>query len=147
MFNILFGLDQEYEGEYTLFNQNAKEYSLDAWARLRESKIGLVFQDYKLLEDFTVLKLEQQVMHRFRYRKYHERIRYWFKINFAWVKWRGEAERSFARAAIKNPKILLLDEPTGNLDGLTSQLALNIYKNFGNRGILIFYITHDREAG
>lgn len=56
LFNILFGLDQEYEGEYTLFKQNAKEYSLDTWAQLRESKIGLVFQDYKLLEDFTVFE-------------------------------------------------------------------------------------------
>lgn len=149
LFNILFGLDQEYEGEYTLFNQNAKEYSLDAWARLRESKIGLVFQDYKLLEDFTVfenLKLASNALDSDIESIMKELDIFDLKSNFCFELSGGQKQRvALARAAIKKPKILLLDEPTGNLDGLTSQLVFKYLQKLRNRGILIFYITHDRE--
>ncbi|MBS4456555.1 ATP-binding cassette domain-containing protein [Tuanshanicoccus lijuaniae] len=56
LFNLLFGLDHEYQGEYELFGKNAKEYTSNDWAELRESEIGFVFQDYKLLENFTVFE-------------------------------------------------------------------------------------------
>ncbi|MBS4456554.1 hypothetical protein [Tuanshanicoccus lijuaniae] len=50
-----------------------------------------------------------------------------------------------ARAAIKRLKILLLDEPTGNLDGLTSNLVFDYLLKLNRKGMLIFYITHDKE--
>ncbi|MBF6978316.1 ATP-binding cassette domain-containing protein [Aerococcaceae bacterium zg-BR22] len=56
LFNLLFDLDHEYRGEYELFGKNAKEYTSNDWAELRESEIGFVFQDYKLLENFTVFE-------------------------------------------------------------------------------------------
>ncbi|MDQ8819930.1 ABC transporter ATP-binding protein/permease [Streptococcus ruminantium] len=149
LFNILFGLDQDYEGEYILFGTNAKEYSANEWATLRESEIGLVFQDYKLLEDFTVFENLQLGSNAKEVEI--ESIMNDLDISELGSSYiselsGGQKQRvALARAAIKNPRILLLDEPTGNLDGLTSSRVFEYLKKLSKKGILIFYITHDKE--
>lgn len=59
----------------------------------------------------------------------------------------GQKQRvAIARAIIANPKILLLDEPTGNLDSMTSDMVMRYLNKLRRRGILVFIITHDQSV-
>lgn len=149
LFNILFGLDQQYEGSYLLFGKDAKEYRSQEWSAIRKSEISIVFQDYKLLENFTVyenLTLASDASKDEIDAIMKELDIFDLKMQDISELSGGQKQRvALARAAIKNPKLLLLDEPTGNLDGLTSNLVFQYLKKLNKRGILIFFITHDQE--
>ena len=56
LFNILFGLDNDYEGIYTIDKQDVKSFDLKKWDEMRRNEIHIVFQDFKLIENFTVLE-------------------------------------------------------------------------------------------
>ncbi|EOL46653.1 hypothetical protein RV11_GL001307 [Enterococcus phoeniculicola] len=147
VFNILFGLDKDYQGIYQIFGKEASSLTNVEWAILREKYIRMVFQDYKLLSNFTVYEniclsgeyLENEIdlvlteldILEFKYRHVSELSG-------------GQKQRvAIARAVIADPRILLLDEPTGNLDGMTSEKLMNYLNKLRNKGILIFIITHD----
>lgn len=147
VFNILFGLDKDYQGIYQIFGKEASSLTNVEWAILREKYIRMVFQDYKLLSNFTVYEniclsgeyLENEIdlvlteldILEFKYRHVSELSG-------------GQKQRvAIARAVIAEPRILLLDEPTGNLDGMTSEKLMNYLNKLRNKGILIFIITHD----
>lgn len=56
LFNILFGLDNSYEGQYSIDDKNTKDFSNNVWDKTRKEDIHIVFQDFKLIDNFTVLE-------------------------------------------------------------------------------------------
>lgn len=147
LLNILLGLDADFSGDYYLLNQNSKNISKKEWNRLRTHDIQIVFQDYKLLENFTVY---ENIFHSGDYSD--ENINNILKemdiLELAENQVKnlsgGQKQRvAIARAVIGNPKILLLDEPTGNLDGMTSTKVMQYIEKLGSKGILVFIVTHD----
>lgn len=147
LLNILLGLDKDYTGMYHLFGHNVSDFSKSEWAVIREKYIRVVFQDYKLLEGLTVYEnidfsgcytvdniervLKELDIYELKNRRVSELSG-------------GQKQRvSIARAIIAEPKVLLLDEPTGNLDGMTSEKVMNYLSKLRDEGILIFIITHD----
>ena len=56
LFNILFGLDTSYDGKYSIDNRNTRDFSNKIWDKTRREDIHIVFQDFKLIENFTVLE-------------------------------------------------------------------------------------------
>ncbi|MBM7710436.1 ABC transporter ATP-binding protein [Enterococcus lemanii] len=147
LFNILFGLDKDYSGMYQLFGRDSINLSHSEWATLREKYIRMVFQDYKLLDNFSVIE-NIRVSGNYSVDNIEEVLQ---ELDIDDVKNHlvselsgGQKQRvAIARAIIAEPKILLLDEPTGNLDGMTSEKIMKYLQRLRDKGILIFIITHD----
>ena len=120
-------------------------------------KIGVIFQDFKLLPDRSVAKNLEFVLKATEWKnkqKIEERIynvlekvkmndysnRYPHELSG------GEKQRvSIARALLNNPKLVLADEPTGNLDPATSMEIMNILNSINSNGTSIIMATHDYE--
>lgn len=155
---ILSTMDTDYEGDLFIDNvpmRNRKEAEL---ARVRNEKIGFVFQFHYLLNEFSVLKnvmlpglklgkySEKEVEHRAM-----EKLRILGIDNEALKNPSqlsgGQKQRvAIARALINDPLIIMGDEPTGNLDKKNSEIVFNIFQELAsvyNQSLLI--VTHDNE--
>lgn len=150
LLNILLGLDEDFTGEYNILSQNSKNIPKKEWNRLRTQDIKIVFQDYKLLENLTVY---ENIFYSGDYNV--EDINAILKEmdildlseNLVKNLSGGQKQRvAIARAIIGNPKILLLDEPTGNLDGMTSDRVMQYIQKLQSKGILVFIVTHDQSV-
>lgn len=153
---ILSTMDTDFDGDLLIDQESMKGKSQEYLAHVRNEKIGFVFQFHYLWNEFTVLenvmlpglKLnrypEQEVEHRA-----VERLRILGIHDLALKKATqlsgGEKQRvALARALINDPKIIMGDEPTGNLDKKNSQIVFDIFKRMAeemNQTLLI--VTHD----
>jgi cell division transport system ATP-binding protein len=119
-------------------------------------KIGVIFQDYKLFNDLTVW--ENVSLPLGFYKKSSQEIREKVDkvLNLVGLKERaslfplqlagGEIQRtSLARAIVTEPEILLADEPTGNLDPITSEEMIRLFKEINEKGTTILMATHNKE--
>lgn len=117
-------------------------------------KIGIVFQDFQLLSDRTVFGNLNFVLRSLKYKKQERRqkidevlelVGMSDKIdNFPHELSGGEQQRiSIARALLNNPKIILADEPTGNLDGESSAVIMDILRKISEHGTTIIMSTHN----
>ena len=118
-------------------------------------KIGIVFQDFKLLPDRTVFKNLEFVLRATNWKsniKIQERIiDVLKKVELEHLKDKypnalsgGEKQRiSIARAILNEPKLILADEPTGNLDPATSESIMNLLLEINESGSAIIMATHD----
>jgi cell division transport system ATP-binding protein len=120
-------------------------------------KIGIIFQDFKLLPDRTVFKNLEFVLKATEWKK-KEKIEERIDNVLEQVKMNdyknrlpnelsgGEKQRvSIARALLNKPKLVLADEPTGNLDPATSLEIMNILNSINNQGTSIIMATHDYQ--
>ncbi len=119
-------------------------------------KLGVVFQDFKLLPKLTVYENVAFAMEVFSYdkKKIHKRVMEVLDLVGLKQKVRdypdhlsgGEQQRVvIARAIVNNPKLLICDEPTGNLDPDTSMGIMNVLDNINKMGTTIIMTTHNRE--
>ena len=119
-------------------------------------KIGVVFQDFKLLQKLTVFENVAFVLELFGYDKTEIQKRVLEVLDLLGLKNKvrqypdqlsgGEQQRVvIARAIANNPKLLICDEPTGNLDPDTSMEIMKVLENINNLGTTIIMATHDRD--
>lgn len=149
LFNILFGLDTSYDGKYSIDNRNTRDFSNKIWDKTRREDIHIVFQDFKLIENFTVLENLTLTLN-CSVSSAEDALE---KLNILELKNEkvrnisgGEKQRlAISRAIIGNPKILLLDEPTGNLDDTHADIIMKCVQSLKNENIMIFIITHDNR--
>ena len=155
---ILSTMDTDYEGELLIGQQGMREKNAKQLARVRNEKIGFVFQFHYLLNEFTALenvmlpglKLGLYPETEIRQRAI-ERLKRLDIEKLADKKANqlsgGEKQRvAIARALINDPSIIMCDEPTGNLDKKNSLIVFNIFKQLAEEHQqTLLVVTHDEE--
>ena len=154
--NLLGCLDTPTAGDYFLAGRNVAHMEKDALARLRNSTLGFVFQGFNLLPRMTLLdnvalplvyggtgKDERRVVARAVLAKvglgrYGDSLP--SRISG------GQQQRvAIARALVNKPRVILADEPTGNLDSQTSQEIMALFRELNREGITIVLVTHEPD--
>lgn len=151
--NILGGLDWKYSGEVIVDGKNIREYNPNYYRRFI---VGTIFQQFYLIPSLTV---EENILLPTRFKrnmnKKELKERYNLILNSIGMEDRtkhypselsgGEAQRvAIARAIIDHPKIVLADEPTGNLDSKTGKAIIDLLKTLSEKEkITTIVVTHD----
>ncbi|MBR2529363.1 MAG: ABC transporter ATP-binding protein [Blautia sp.] len=161
LMNIIGCLDQADEGEYLLDGQEIRDYSEKELARIRNRKIGFIFQDFNLLPKLTAYEnvelplIYQRASLRARREQVEEamnQVGLWERRDHKPTELSGGQQQrvAIARALATHPSLFLADEPTGNLDQRTGRDLINLFHQLHDQGNTIVLITHDgnvaREA-
>lgn len=156
LMNIIGCLDIADAGSYHLDDLPIEAYSENELARIRNEKIGFVFQQYNLIPKLTaeenvelpliyqkVPKAERQQ----RVKQALDKVNMLPRAKHLPTELSGGQQQrvSIARAIVTNPKLILADEPTGALDSKTSQEIIDIFHDLHEQGNTIVVITHDND--
>ena len=154
--NIIGCLDRPTTGRYRLAGEEVSQLDRNALAERRNQVLGFVFQNFNLLSRTSALEnVELPLIYAgMSTRERHERA-------LAALTRVGLGERSqhhpnqmsggqqqrvaIARALVSNPKVILADEPTGNLDSVTSNEVMAIFQQLRSTGITIVLVTHEPD--
>ncbi|WP_156286062.1 ABC transporter ATP-binding protein [Oceanivirga salmonicida] len=157
LLNMLGCLDVLTSGTYTLDDANIQDLNDDQLSIVRCEKIGFVFQSYNLLPKLTAKEnvelpaMYKGVKHSERAKKAEELLRLVGlndRINHKPNELSGGQKQrvAIARALINDPKIILADEPTGNLDSKSSEEILQIFRKLNDSGVTIIMVTHEEDV-
>ena len=155
--NIVGCLDRPTKGAYLLDGEDVSRLSRDALAAVRGRSIGFVFQGFNLLprtsavENVELPMLYQDVPARERRRRATEaleRVGLGGRLGHTPAQLSGGQQQrvAIARALVNRPKLLLADEPTGNLDSATSEEVMGIFQRLNEQGITILLVTHELDV-
>ena len=155
--NILGCLDRMSSGTYTLDGTDVSLMKDDELSIVRNEKIGFVFQTFNLLPKLSALEnvalpaLYAGLKKDERLKRAEEALKgvgLGDRIHHKPSEMSGGQRQrvAIARAIINNPKILLADEPTGNLDSKSGEEVLKIFKNLNDQGTTIVMVTHEEDV-
>ena len=157
LLNILSGLDTFEEGEFFLFNEPTSHYTIAQWEAYRAAYVGFVFQNYNIIESYTVL---QNVLMSLEFQGYEEdkrkeraleiidRVGLSHRIHHKASKLSGgEKQRTvIARALAKDCPAILCDEPTGNLDSKTGEEIIKLLHEISADKLVVMVTHHFAEV-
>ena len=153
LLNVLGLLDNPSSGKYHLLGQEVSGYTERQRAQLRKNNIGFVFQSFNLIDELTVLEnielpllyLGQSAgMRKLRVHDVMEQMQLTpRKGHFPQQLSGGQQQRvAVARAVVAEPKLILADEPTGNLDSSHGDEVMNLLSSLNEAGTTIVMVTH-----
>ena len=157
LLNQLGCLDTPTAGEYILDGTPVRKMRRSQRARLRNTKIGFVFQNYNLLPNTTAVEnVELPLMYNNKYNAAQRREAAIAALTTVGLKDRlyhksnqmsgGQMQRvAIARALVNDPAVILADEATGNLDTRTSYEMLVLFQRLHREGRTIIFVTHNPE--
>lgn len=159
LMNLLGCLDEPTSGAYYLDGLNVNRLRPDEYAEIRNQRIGFVFQGFNLLPRTTALdNVELPLFYdrtegvgdpRKRAIEALERVGLGDRLGHEPNQLSGgEQQRvAIARALVNKPAIILADEPTGNLDSVTSVDVLSVFQELNEQGITTILVTHEPDIG
>jgi putative ABC transport system ATP-binding protein len=156
LMNIVGCLDRPTLGRYLLEGNEVSHLNRDELARIRNRTIGFVFQSFNLLSRTTALEnVELPLVYaglsrRERHKKAAEaleRVGLGDRIDHHPNQLSGGQQQrvAIARALVSHPKLILGDEPTGNLDSRTSVEVMSLLQDLGRSGITVLLVTHEAD--
>ncbi|MCX2450201.1 ABC transporter ATP-binding protein [Pedobacter sp. PLR] len=157
LLNMLGCLDKPTEGSYILDGVNVKELSRDELAKMRNTKIGFVFQAYNLLPRTTALEnVELPLLYNPMITTKERKERAIAALQAVKLDGRfdhtpnqlsgGQQQRvAIARALVNEPVMILADEATGNLDTRTSYEIMSLMQELNQDGKTIIFVTHEPD--
>ena len=154
--NIAGILEEFTTGEYLLDGVNVRDMNDDQRSRLRNEKIGFIFQAFNLILDLSVFANVELPLHYRRITAAQRRARVTDALRRVGLSARskhhpgelsgGQQQRvAIARALAGKPRILLADEPTGNLDSQTARGVMGLIEDLHRQGGTIVLVTHDPQ--
>ena len=159
LLHILACIDGYDSGEYTIDGEEVGKISEKQMAQVRNEKIGMIMQDFALIEDYTVqdnvlipLDFSKKKM-----RKKEKLNRVISALEAVGMKEHchkpvkqlsgGQKQRvAIARAIVNDPSFLLADEPTGALDSKTTDEIMKVFKRINEEGRTVVIVTHDNSV-
>ena len=157
LLHILGCLDRDFEGDYYLDGKNIKQLSQKELARIRNNEIGIVLQNFGLIDNMTVYdniavpwyigKEKDKELNK-KIAELAEKLGIEDKLKTDISELSGGQKQrvAIARALIKSPKIILADEPTGALDKENSRQIIKIFADLNSEGFTVVIVTHDPEV-
>lgn len=154
LLHILGFLDRQTKGMYRLDGKTIEDYTEEQVARIRNKKIGFVFQAFNLLPKMTVLEnvklpllyagIKESLWDELA-RRAIEEVGLTHRLDHEPSELSGgEKQRAaIARALVNSPQLLFADEPTGNLDSKSGQVVMEILEKLNEKGHTIILITHE----
>ncbi len=155
LLNLIDGLDRPTSGKVEVLGKEITGLSSGEIAKFRRENLGLVFQQFHLIGYLTAL---ENVMLAQYYHSMVDKKQAMAALEHVGLTHRtrhlpdqlsiGEQQRvCLARALINDPKIILADEPTGNLDEANAEKVLELFQDLHHEGSTLIVVTHDREVG
>ena len=156
LLNILGLLDNPTEGSYKLFGQEVADLHEKDRTRVRKGKIGFVFQSFNLIDELNVFENLELPLTYLGYKAAERKQRVQEILKRMNISHRakhfpqqlsgGQQQRvAIARAVVTNPKLILADEPTGNLDSKNGAEVMNLLTELNKEGTTVIMVTHSQH--
>ncbi|MBM7687318.1 hypothetical protein BCR24_11460 [Enterococcus ureilyticus] len=156
LLNIIGGLDQIDQGSYCLFGADTATLSEKKWAAIRQSKMGIVFQQYNLIDHLSILEnvklslmlgKSNEKEQNAKAEALLKKVDMWEKRDYFPNQLSGGQKQrvAIARSLANDPEILLADEPTGALDSENADNIMALFKEISEQGKLVIIVTHSQD--
>ena len=157
LLHILACIDSYQSGEYTIDGTLVKDLTEREYAKIRNEKIGMVMQDFALVEDFTALE-NVMIPLNFSKKKIPDKkgkapaalrsvgIEELAKKPCNKLSGGQKQRVAIARAIVNEPSMILADEPTGALDSKTSAEIIELFRSLNEQGRTVIIVTHDPKV-
>lgn len=157
LLHILACIDNYQQGEYTIDGTLIKALSEKQYAKIRNEKIGMVMQDFALVEDYSALENVMIPLHFSKKKLSDKKGKALAALKSVGIEdlakkpcnklSGGQKQRvAIARAIVNDPSMILADEPTGALDTKTSEEIMELFKTLNKQGRTIVLVTHDPKV-
>ena len=155
LMNIIGCLDKPTSGRYIFDGDDISQLNDNKLAEIRNKKLGFVFQQYNLLSRASAISnVELPLIYSGNRQKHKRAIEALERVGLGARATHkptelsgGEQQRvAIARALVNNPDIILADEPTGNLDSVSTDQIISVFRNLNQEGITVVLVTHEMDV-